>query len=393
MLHPRPTTPQLEDWEAFDVFRLADLTGGRPLQAVTLGLLRQRGLLARLGLPEQRVRSFLADVEEAYHPHNPYHNSSHAADVTQASGQRAPPACPAGACLRRLAAPPAFIVPATPVLQTSTAAAQLGKGLPCDLLPCVCPALQALGAMLSADDFAAQLSDLEQLAVIVAAAIHDVGHPGVNNDFLIRTQSEVGWPLGWAMQARVPTMRQLPGAQYMLWSVLRHARCVRRAPSCSPACVVVSAWAAEAGFVAAHALPRLQAAVAYNDQSINENMHAAAGFKLLAKKENNFLSRWAAPGRRPRPPPCQQTSNLEAASKATTLPRLPEASSHCWLPRALTAAACTTAAGLDSPAGASGAAAARCRACLSPTLGLSTAAQQCLRPIVFPTRSSGKSRI
>lgn len=154
----------LEDWEAFDVFRLAELTGGRPLQAVSLGLLRRRGLLARLCLPEERVRSFLADVEEAYHPHNPYHNSSHAADVTQ-----------------------------------------------------------ALGAMLAADDFASHLSDLEQLAVIVAAAIHDVGHPGVNNDFLIRTQSE--------------------------------------------------------------------AAVAYNDQSINENMHAAAGFKLLAKKENNFLSR------------------------------------------------------------------------------------------------------
>ncbi|KAL4444281.1 hypothetical protein ABPG75_012018 [Micractinium tetrahymenae] len=158
---------RLEDWESFDVFRLAEVTGRRPLQAVTLGLLRRRGLLARLCLPEERVRSFLSDVEEAYHPHNPYHNSSHAADVTQ-----------------------------------------------------------ALGAMLAADDFASQLSDLEQLAVIVSAAIHDVGHPGVNNDFLIRTQSE--------------------------------------------------------------------AAVAYNDQSINENMHAAAGFKLLAKKENNFLSRLPA---------------------------------------------------------------------------------------------------
>ena len=51
--------------------------------------------------------------------------------------------------------------------------------------------LQALGAILAQDDFARQLSDLEQLAAIIAAAMHDVGHPGVNNDFLIRTHSEV----------------------------------------------------------------------------------------------------------------------------------------------------------------------------------------------------------
>ncbi|KAL4858608.1 Calcium/calmodulin-dependent 3' [Chlorella vulgaris] len=176
----------LEDWEAFNVFKLAQLTDGRPLQTVTLALLRKRGLVSRLGLPEDRLRSFLADAEEAYHPHNPYHNSLHAADVTQA---RTPGACQ-----------------------------QLAGLMPGPLLP----ASSALGAMLALDDFAAQLSDLEQLAVILAAAIHDVGHPGVNNDFLIRTQSE--------------------------------------------------------------------AAVAYNDISINENMHAAAGFKLLAKKENNFLS-------------------------------------------------------------------------------------------------------
>lgn len=52
--------------------------------------------------------------------------------------------------------------------------------------------------MLAADSFAEHLSDLEQLGVILAAIIHDVGHPGVSNDFLIRTQSEVGW--SWRTQ-------------------------------------------------------------------------------------------------------------------------------------------------------------------------------------------------
>lgn len=132
------------------MFRLAELTDGRPLETVVLSLLRRRGLLARLCLPEQRLRkwvlvwlppaahvwhsaaavgcrgvcwqvapaavgprlhavaghmqgalhncraacrlrSFLADVEEAYHPGNPYHNSLHAADVVQVGagpGQR-----------------------------------------------------------------------------------------------------------------------------------------------------------------------------------------------------------------------------------------------------------------------------------------------------------------
>jgi hypothetical protein len=61
--------------------------------------------------------------------------------------------------------------------------------------------LQALGAILAQDDFARQLSDLEQLAAIIAAAMHDVGHPGINNDFLIRTHSEVSGPC-WEPKGR-----------------------------------------------------------------------------------------------------------------------------------------------------------------------------------------------
>lgn len=119
----------LTDWDTFDVFRVAELTEGRPLRTVALHLLRRSGLVARLRLPEQRLAAFLDEAEASYPP-NPYHNSTHAAD-----------------------------------------------------------ALQGLGALLAADGLAARLSDLEHLAVLLATAVHDLGHPGVNNEFLVRRLS------------------------------------------------------------------------------------------------------------------------------------------------------------------------------------------------------------
>ncbi|KAL6782107.1 hypothetical protein ACKKBF_B10690 [Auxenochlorella protothecoides x Auxenochlorella symbiontica] len=121
---------RMEDWERFDVFVLEKLTGGEPLHAVCMELLRRRGVLEALPIPEDRLSSFLRAAERAYCP-NPYHNSTHAADVTQ-----------------------------------------------------------ALGAMLAMDAYGAALTPLEQLALLIAGAVHDLGHPGVQNAFLVRTEAD-----------------------------------------------------------------------------------------------------------------------------------------------------------------------------------------------------------
>ena len=67
----------------WDVWRLRDASGGRPLQALGYHLLREWGLLADLKLDAAVVRRWLAFVEGLYLD-NPYHNSTHAADVLQA---------------------------------------------------------------------------------------------------------------------------------------------------------------------------------------------------------------------------------------------------------------------------------------------------------------------
>ncbi|KFM27377.1 Ribonuclease J [Auxenochlorella protothecoides] len=49
---------------------------------------------------------------------------------------------------------------------------------------------KALGAMLAMDAYGAALTPLEQLALLIAGAVHDLGHPGVQNAFLVRTEAD-----------------------------------------------------------------------------------------------------------------------------------------------------------------------------------------------------------
>ncbi|KAG9351044.1 hypothetical protein JZ751_024934 [Albula glossodonta] len=95
-------------------------------------MLQERDLLKTFKIPADTFVTYMMTLEDHYHSDVAYHNSLHAADVAQST----------------------HILLSTPALD-------------------------------------AVFSDLEILAAIFAAAIHDVDHPGVSNQFLINTNSEL----------------------------------------------------------------------------------------------------------------------------------------------------------------------------------------------------------
>nr|XP_056723479.1 cAMP-specific 3',5'-cyclic phosphodiesterase 4C [Euleptes europaea] len=115
-----------------DVFKVAEYSGHRPLTVVMYSIFQERDLLKTFHIPVDTFITFLMTLEDHYHLDVAYHNNIHAADVAQS----------------------------THVLLSM-------------------PALEAV------------FTDLEVLAAIFAAAIHDVDHPGVSNQFLINTNSEL----------------------------------------------------------------------------------------------------------------------------------------------------------------------------------------------------------
>uniref|UniRef100_A0A3B1IPV4 Phosphodiesterase n=1 Tax=Astyanax mexicanus TaxID=7994 RepID=A0A3B1IPV4_ASTMX len=117
---------------SFNIFHVAELSNNRPLSCIMYTIFQERDLLKTFRIPVDTFVSYVMTLEEHYHSSVAYHNSLHAADVTQSTH-----------CL----------------LST--------------------PALDAV------------FTDLEILASLFAAAIHDVDHPGVSNQFLINTNSEL----------------------------------------------------------------------------------------------------------------------------------------------------------------------------------------------------------
>uniref|UniRef100_A0A6I8NZG9 Phosphodiesterase n=1 Tax=Ornithorhynchus anatinus TaxID=9258 RepID=A0A6I8NZG9_ORNAN len=129
-----PLARELEDVDKWGlhVFRIAEFSGNRPLTVIMHTIFQERDLLKTFQIPVDTLVTYLMTLEDHYHGDVAYHNNIHAADVVQS----------------------------THVLLST-------------------PALEAV------------FTDLEILAAIFASAIHDVDHPGVSNQFLINTNSEL----------------------------------------------------------------------------------------------------------------------------------------------------------------------------------------------------------
>ena len=122
---PYELFPDLDMWQ-FDIFKANLDCGGTPLLTVAREIFNKYSLSSRF-CPPGILDAFLKRVESGYMP-NPYHNKTHAADV-----------------------------------------------------------LQTFHHMLLAGGILEHLTDIEVFAALIAAAIHDHEHPGLNQNFLVNT--------------------------------------------------------------------------------------------------------------------------------------------------------------------------------------------------------------
>ncbi|XP_044086943.1 high affinity cAMP-specific and IBMX-insensitive 3',5'-cyclic phosphodiesterase 8A isoform X3 [Neovison vison] len=120
-----------ERWD-FDIFELEAATHKRPLIYLGLKMFARFGICEFLNCSETTLRSWLQVIEANYHSSNPYHNSTHSADVLHAT---------------------AYFLCKERIKQT--------------------------------------LDPVDEVAALIAATIHDVDHPGRTNSFLCNAGSEL----------------------------------------------------------------------------------------------------------------------------------------------------------------------------------------------------------
>ncbi|XP_044748639.1 uncharacterized protein LOC123309533 isoform X2 [Coccinella septempunctata] len=117
---------------AFNAFTLETVAGGRSLPVLCVHLFHWYGLLDYFNLDVVRVWKLFTLIEEGYHSTNPYHNSIHATDITQ-----------------------------------------------------------AMHCFLQEEKIRRHITPLEIMAALIGAVAHDLDHPGVNQHFLISTSNHL----------------------------------------------------------------------------------------------------------------------------------------------------------------------------------------------------------
>ncbi|XP_050527670.1 high affinity cAMP-specific and IBMX-insensitive 3',5'-cyclic phosphodiesterase 8-like [Daktulosphaira vitifoliae] len=131
-------TPQIKElldmslyWD-FNIFKLEELTMKRPLVHLGMNLLTHFEVHKTLGCDERVLHGWLTVVEGHYHSKNSYHNSTHAADV-----------------------------------------------------------LQATAMFLEKDRIKRLLDQLDEACCLIAAITHDIDHPGKSSAFLCNSQNDL----------------------------------------------------------------------------------------------------------------------------------------------------------------------------------------------------------
>lgn len=124
---------QLEHWSDFPLAKLHELSHGNSLVLVSWFALHKSGMVSSFGIDAVQLLAFLREVQSLYHD-NPYHCAMHAADVTQGTYS---------------------LMCATGLFQS--------------------------------------LPPIEALALLLSAIVHDVDHPGVNNIFLVNSESPLAF--------------------------------------------------------------------------------------------------------------------------------------------------------------------------------------------------------
>ncbi|XP_072746972.1 high affinity cAMP-specific and IBMX-insensitive 3',5'-cyclic phosphodiesterase 8 isoform X2 [Anoplolepis gracilipes] len=119
------------DWN-FEIFKLEVLTEKRPLVFLGLTVMNLYQVPAKLNCDERTLQNWLAIIEHNYNAENSYHNSTHAADV-----------------------------------------------------------LQATARFMQSKRLKEILEPLDEVAVLIAAAAHDIDHPGRSSQFLCNANNRL----------------------------------------------------------------------------------------------------------------------------------------------------------------------------------------------------------